>query len=250
MHSEIQTALEQLIDERNIRIPYACESGSRAWGFESPDSDWDVRFIYAWPEEDYLGILDRKDNIDLGVKKDLDLAGWDLRKTLRLFGKSNASVFEWLQSPTIYKEASGFRDELWDLAPQFFTPMIGLKHYRGLTSSSIKRAAQKDGSWKLKTLFYVLRPAYAATWVIERGTIPPMEFEPLREMEPAELTPVVEDLLAQKVEASEGATIPPIPALADYAESLIARCNEAGEGMTFEAPDISPLNRFFRQWIS
>lgn len=245
----IREGLESLEAERGFRVLYACESGSRAWGFASPDSDWDVRFIYAYPEEMYLSILDMKDAVNLGVKNGLDYAGWELRKTLRMISKSNASPFEWLQSATVYLDRGGFRDGLWSLAPQFAQSLPMLKHYCGLTRTSLKRVNKTDGSWKLKTLFYVLRAAYATTWVLDRGTIPPMEFEPLREMEPANLEPLVNDLLAQKLAEDEDATIKPVLDIATYATDLLDRCEEAGQGMTMDEVDLEPLHLFFRSSI-
>src|SRR5580658_2813966 len=111
----LETIKEKLLElEKNnhIRILYACESGSRAWGFPSPDSDFDVRFIYARTMDDYLNIHEIKDVIDLPVNEVLDIGGWDIRKALKLFLKSNGPLYEWLQSPIIYRGNSSFADEL------------------------------------------------------------------------------------------------------------------------------------------
>jgi len=102
-----ETILQKLLEleqAENIKILYACESGSRAWGFASPDSDFDVRFIYARKVNDYLTITDLPDNVGLPVNEVLDIDGWDLKKALRLFLKSNSTLYEWLQSPIVYKE--------------------------------------------------------------------------------------------------------------------------------------------------
>jgi uncharacterized protein len=112
MNQDINQQLTTIEQTQNVRILYACESGSRAWGFASPDSDYDVRFIYLQPRANYLSIYDRRDVIDLPVNAVLDINGWDIRKTLQLFYKSNGALYEWLQSPIVYKEEPGFAAEL------------------------------------------------------------------------------------------------------------------------------------------
>src|ERR1044072_9601128 len=102
MQEIIQQQIRNIEKEHHVRILYACESGSRAWGFASPDSDYDVRFIYTRRADDYLSISERRDVIELPVNEVLDIGGWDIRKALQLFLKSNAPLYEWLQSPVVY----------------------------------------------------------------------------------------------------------------------------------------------------
>ncbi|MEO0640653.1 MAG: nucleotidyltransferase domain-containing protein, partial [Bacteroidota bacterium] len=104
MNERILHALHQLEEQENIKIVYAVESGSRAWGFASPNSDWDVRFLYIRPEDWYLSIDEKRDVIERMLPDDLDLAGWDFKKALKLFRKSNPPLLEWLRSPLIYLE--------------------------------------------------------------------------------------------------------------------------------------------------
>lgn len=104
MTTEIQQELSRLEIQHNIQILYAVESGSRAWGFASVNSDWDVRYIYVHRPEWYLHIDDKKDNQEEILPNDIDLAGWELRKALRLFRKSNPPMLEWLDSPIVYRE--------------------------------------------------------------------------------------------------------------------------------------------------
>ncbi|SDD83711.1 Predicted nucleotidyltransferase [Dyadobacter soli] len=104
MTAEIQQELSRLEAQHDIKILYAVESGSRAWGFASVNSDWDVRYIYVHRPEWYLKIDDKKDNQDEILPNDIDLAGWELRKALRLFRKSNPPMLEWLDSPIVYRE--------------------------------------------------------------------------------------------------------------------------------------------------
>ncbi|TGE17407.1 nucleotidyltransferase domain-containing protein [Hymenobacter elongatus] len=202
MLSRIQTALTNLEATHNIRILYACESGSRAWGFPSPDSDYDVRFIYCHPAAWYLTLDEGRDTLDFPVDDELDLAGWELRKALRLLRGSNAALFEWLQSPVIYHEALDFRARLAPLLPSLFNLKAGLHHYLG----QLRRGVEEDlvgEEVRLKRLFYALRSALAARWIRERQTMPPMEFAPLRVLLPTALEADVTELLRQKASANE-----------------------------------------------
>src|SRR6266576_1584342 len=112
MRDVIDPQIESIERKHGVRILFACESGSRAWGFASPDSDYDVRFIYAEPLNNYLSIREGKATIELPVNHELDVNGWDIRKALQLFLKSNAPLYEWLQSPIVYKADSNFSTEL------------------------------------------------------------------------------------------------------------------------------------------
>ncbi|GAB2869098.1 nucleotidyltransferase domain-containing protein [Hymenobacter ruber] len=206
MQTRISTALRQLETTHGICILYACESGSRAWGFPSPDSDFDVRFIYCHPPAWYLTLDEGPDTLNFPVDDELDLAGWELRKALRLLRSSNASVFEWLQSPTVYYEALDFRARLAPLLPAAFNLKAGLHHYLG----QLRRGVEEDltgDEVRLKRLFYALRSALAARWIRERHTLPPMEFAPLRELLPAALAPAVDELLHAKTTANEKTTV-------------------------------------------
>jgi uncharacterized protein len=101
---EIQACLSDIEKTHQVKIIYSCESGSRAWGFPSADSDYDVRFLYLHPVDWYLSIEDKRDVIEVPIKNKLDITGWDLRKALQLFRKSNPPLLEWLGSPIVYWE--------------------------------------------------------------------------------------------------------------------------------------------------
>ncbi|QIL75065.1 DNA polymerase beta superfamily protein [Hymenobacter sp. HDW8] len=208
MHARIQTALTQLEATHNVRVLYACESGSRAWGFPSPDSDYDVRFIYAHPTDWYLTLDEGPDTLNFPVDEELDLAGWELRKALKLLRGSNAALFEWLQSPVVYREALDFRAALQPFMGGCFNPRAGLHHYLGL----VRRGVEDDLTGeevRLKRLFYALRSALAARWIREGpADLPPMEFRLLRELLPAALNASVDELLACKATADEKTTVP------------------------------------------
>ncbi|TDN38007.1 nucleotidyltransferase domain-containing protein [Hymenobacter sp. UV11] len=251
MTTRIATALAALEAEHGIHILYACESGSRAWGFPSPDSDYDVRFLYCHPAAWYLRLDDGPDTLNFPVDEELDLAGWELRKALRLLRGSNAALFEWLQSPIVYHEVPGFRASLAPLLPLAFNLKAGLHHYLG----QLRRGVEEDllgDEVRLKRLFYALRSALAARWIRERHALPPMEFAPLRALLPAGLEGVVSELLAQKAVSNEKTTVARPAALVvwlteEYAAGQAARealpGARVGEGLTRE------LDGLLRGWL-
>jgi predicted nucleotidyltransferase len=252
MRIQIKVALARLEAQHDIRILYACESGSRAWGFPSPNSDYDVRFIYVRPTTWYLRLDEGSDTLNFPVDEDLDLAGWDLRKALRLLRGSNAALFEWLQSPIVYHEAPNFRAQLAPLLPLAFNLKAGLHHYLG----QLRRGVAEDlagAEVRLKRLFYALRAALAARWIRERHTLPPMEFELLRELLPADLQGAVSKMLAQKAVANEATLVPRPATLADFlateheagqlSRELLPATHSASEPLTQE------LNKLLSTWL-
>ena len=149
-----------------------------------------------------MALDEGRDTLDFPVDEELDLAGWELRKTLRLLRGSNAALFEWLKSPVVYHEALDFRARLAPLLSAAFNPKAGLHHYLG----QLRRGVEEDVAEeevRLKRLFYALRSALAARWIRERQTVPPMEFAPLRELLPAALQAEVDGLLLRKASANE-----------------------------------------------
>ena len=128
MKEQIQEKLREIERREECRILLAVESGSRAWGFASPDSDYDVRFIYVRPEKVYLRLDRTRDVIEVPINDELDINGWDIDKTLRLLHKSNPTVFEWFSSPIIY-QSSAFADQFRPIMQKYFSSKAGLWHY-------------------------------------------------------------------------------------------------------------------------
>lgn len=251
MKTTIQQRLQTLAQSHNIHIWYACESGSRAWGFASPNSDWDVRFIYSHPLEWYLALDHQKDTLDLGVDtQDLDFTGWELRKTLRLLAGSNASPFEWLQSPMVYHTAGTFPTDLWTLAQPYFKPRTTAFHYYGLAQKSLKKGL-KGGQMDLKKYFYVLRPLLAMRWIIAHQTPPPMEFAPLLEGIRSNqiVYQAIQELVALKKVSQEGDTIPPVPIVQTFIQTTLETYAEQAKALPAEGSSYDALNAFFLQCI-
>ena len=250
MQTRISAALAALATTHNVQILYACESGSRAWGFPSPDSDYDVRFLYVHPPAWYLGLDEGPDTLNFPVDAELDLAGWELRKTLRLLRGSNAALFEWLQSPIVYQEATGFRARLAPLLPLDFNLKASLHHYLG----QLRRGVEEDligEEVRLKRLFYALRSALAARWLRERHTLPPMEFAPLRALLPAELQGFVNELLAQKAFSKEKTTVARPAALGAFLAAEYAAGQAARESLPSQRRILDPeLDELLREWVA
>jgi predicted nucleotidyltransferase len=102
MRNLIIEKLNEIEQTDNITILHAVESGSRAWGFASPDSDYDVRFFYMRQKDYYLRLDRTRDVLEYPVFDLLDINGWDIDKTLKLLHTSNPTLFEWSNSPIVY----------------------------------------------------------------------------------------------------------------------------------------------------
>ncbi len=224
VESRIQAELDRIEAEEGVRVLYACESGSRAWGFASSDSDYDVRFVYVHAERWYLTIDQRRDTIERPITDDLDLAGWDLPKALGLYRKSNPPLAEWLGSPIVYREQGTCAARLRELLPRYYSPVAAFHHYLSMAEGN-HRDYLRGELVKLKKYLYVLRPALACCW-IERGLGPvPTEFGRLVEalVDDATVLAAIDDLLARKRAGGELDTAPPIAALSGWIEAELAR---------------------------
>lgn len=175
MTDHIISKLHNIEKEHQVKILYAAESGSRAWGFESKDSDYDIRFIYIHPLEWYLSIEKRRDVIEYPIREQLDFSGWDITKTLQLYKKSNPPVYEWLISPIIYVEEGDFAQQLRTLMPKYYSSISSIYHYLHMAEGN-NRQYLKGEIVRVKKYFYVLRPIFACMWIEQYKSSPPMEF--------------------------------------------------------------------------
>lgn len=250
MQEKIIEELKKLEESQDIEILYACESGSRAWGFPSPDSDYDVRFIYVQSPKRYLSIYDRKDAIDLFLAEDLDFIGWDVRKALRLFHKSNASLFEWMQSSIVYKEHPSFMLKLRALAPDYFSPRSALHHYLGITKHTYLGHLQGE-QVKIKKYFYALRPLFCAMWIVENHTYPPLQFKNLVKIveQDKDLLENLDGLLTRKAKSLETDDITPIPFFQEFIEQKLEEFENSFHDFHKTKLDAEPLNDLFREVV-
>ena len=244
---QVRAELTKLAGRRGIRILWACEAGSRAWGIDSADSDYDVRFVYRYPAvNDYLSVYDaprrgtRKGN-DGDARYDtvnetrglLDLSGWDIRKALRLFRKSNPSLLEWLVSPTVYVDTHGLRGTLTDLARKQASGAAAIYHYHHMAKSNFREYLLHERV-KLKKYLYVVRPLLAMNWIADTGRMPaPIAMSDLighaRETRPDDRDTIdaIEDLVRRKRGGEELQDGPRIDALNAFISQGLARVDEA-----------------------
>lgn len=250
MREAIERSLVAVEAERSVRILFACEAGSRAWGFASPDSDYDVRFVYLHDVDWYLRVSPGRDSIEQMLPGDLDLSGWELRKALSLFGSSNASLYEHLGSDIVYRDVGGLRAALQLLAPSFFNPMAAGHHYLGL-------AARVHGEYltselvNLKKLFYVLRPLAACRWIAQHASMPPTRFaDVLAGIDlDARQRGWIDALWAQKELASERTSAPLDPQVRAWIDDWLARCREEARALPRRSGDGAELDRLLARTV-
>ena len=204
MNQIIDTIKEKLIEiekRENIKILHCVESGSRAWGFPSPDSDYDVRFVYVRPKEYYLRLDKTRDVIEWQLDETLDINGWDLQKMLRLLHSSNPTVFEWKNSPIVYKTSDAWKS-ISGAVDDCFNAKSGIYHYVNMAKTNCRDYLKCD-IVKLKKYFYVLRPLLACEYIRENQKSPPMLFEDLLCYLGGEVKNEVLKLLDLKMKTSE-----------------------------------------------
>lgn len=190
METRILEKLSEIEREKGIEILFAVESGSRAWGFESPDSDYDIRFVYKHKLDWYLNLSEKEDVIEFMTEDNLDGSGWDLRKTLRLLNKSNASFLGWLYSPIVYRSNEKFLNDLKILAKGSFNPIAGFHHYHNMCKNFEEKLS--IGELTLKSYFYAIRTALCASWIYKTEAIPPVWFK--------DLYPIVDEKYRRKLD--------------------------------------------------
>lgn len=245
MENIIKEKLREIEKQENIRILLAVESGSRAWRFASPDSDYDVRFIYVRQKTEYLKLEAVRDVIELPIDDMLDINGWDLQKTLRLLYKSNPTLFEWFSSPILYMETE-FADQFRRIMMNYFSRKRSLYHYISMAEGNYREYLKKD-MVRAKKYFYVLRPILACRWILEKGTPPPMLFSELMDAQlPERLHTDVKQLLELKMNSPEIREISRVDKINEYLDSSIAEIKHLLKSLEeTETPNWQELNELF-----
>ena len=249
IQDEIQQQLDQIESDFDVKILLAVESGSRAWGFPSANSDYDVRFIYVHPTDWYLTIdLERKrDVIELPIDDTLDISGWDLRKALQLFRKSNPPLLEWLDSPIVYKEWSDVASRMRENAGTFYNPIACSYHYLHMAQGNHRTYLKSEQVW-LKKYFYVLRPILAIKWIENGNGVAPMRFDALLERtlnDPA-LKQAIYQLIDKKKQGDELSYGNRIPIISDFIAHEMNRLANKKFDYTISKADTNRLNQLFR----
>lgn len=248
MRERILEELRKIEATEDAKIIMAIESGSRAWGFASPDSDYDVRFIYVRKKEGYLKLEGVRDVIEWRLDETLDINGWDIKKALQLLHKSNPTVFEWCASPIVYMEREEF-GWLKELLPKYFSVKKSLFHYWHMAETNY-REYLKGEEVRVKKYFYVLRPLMAAKWILDKKSAPPMLFDDLVAAELAEdLKPELMRLLELKKTLPEMGMAPKIQILNDYIERVMPEIKSIAERVEDTSPDWAALNELFQRIV-
>jgi len=243
---KIQSELNRIESQYDVRVLYAVESGSRAWGFASTDSDFDVRFIYLHKPEWYLSVETKRDVIEEPISDSLDISGWDLRKALGLLRKSNPPLLEWLNSPIVYRENAEFTSSFRALAAKYYSPEKCFLHYLHMARGNFRDYLRGDEIW-LKKCLYVLRPICSCRW-IERELGPmPMEFTKVvdKTIDDVMLRFAIADLILRKRNGEELDRAPRVPVISDFIESELARLATVAPAKT-ALPSITELDEFFQ----
>ena len=224
MRHKVQRQLNDVERRYGVRVLYACESGSRGWGFASPDSDYDVRFLYVHSLEWYLRMDAQRDVIELPIDDELDVCGWEWRKALGLLKGANPTLIEWLDSPVVYRQDDATVQALKKLIPHWFSPLRARWHYYSMARKNFRGYLQGE-QVRLKKYFYVLRPLLAVRWVEAGKGVPPMRFDQLlagSELETG-LREEINALLERKQRAGEAENGPRRPLLHAFIQSELLR---------------------------
>ena len=250
---EILTRIRNAEKEHNVKVLYAVESGSRAWGFESPNSDYDVRFIYVNQKDWYLSVdvEHKRDVIEYEIVDEIDINGWDIRKALKLFLKSNSTFVEWLQSPVVYVEDTVFASRARDLLDKIYSVEKGIYHYRSMAKTNYRGYLKQDVV-PIKKYFYVLRPLLSIMWLEKYRKPAPIEFEILRTLIPTGSAVDVEitKLLDRKRKSQEKELAPAIPVLNDFIEQQLAGLESYQCSPEVNKNHVEELNLLFREIIA
>lgn len=247
MKGKILEKLKQIEQQKGVQILYACESGSRAWGFASPDSDYDIRFIYKHDLDYYLSLWEQTDVIEFITEDDLDGSGWDLRKTVKLLAKSNAPLLEWLYSPVVYYQDEAFVREMRKLAEFCFSPIACLYHYLGTTKNFMDVCTAEEV--KLKSYFYALRTALAGKWIIEKNSFPPVAFAELLPIAPLEIREKILELQVIKANQDEKYLHPKEVLITEFLIETIKFNEENARGLGSGKKLAEELDAVFKRMI-
>ncbi|OMP67893.1 nucleotidyltransferase domain-containing protein [Domibacillus epiphyticus] len=256
MRKTIINTLKKLESDYNVKVLYACESGSRAWGFPSRYSDYDVRFIYVHPPETYLsidpvGIGKKRDVIDVPMNDLLDVSGWELTKALKLFRKSNPPLLEWLHSTIIYYEAFSTIHQMKKLNNSIISPASCLHHYLNMANKNVGALLHGE-QVKMKMYFNALRPVLAAKWIEQLNEFPPLEFQQLLErfVPNGEVRTKIDILLKRKMTGDMIGSEPRIDLIKDFLTDEIARLESSTKRINVKITDPTfTLDQLFRDTL-
>ena len=249
IQEQIQQKLDDLQLQKGCHLLLAVESGSRAWGYASADSDYDVRCIYYFPRDRYLAVRLPRDTVEWELNEVFDINGWELRKSLGLALKSNLTVYEWVDSPIVYR-TSPWHEEFRHVLGKVLRPRMLASRYLGMAAGTIHRYLMRE-QVPYKQYFYALRPLLAARWAMQERKPAPVPFADLRYLLPDDMQSVTDELLVLRNSSSEKAVGPAHPAADAFIAHELAALDTMLASMPEEPePDTAPLDDFFRRVVS
>jgi len=245
---DVTDILKEIEQKKKIKILYACETGSRAWGFPSPDSDYDIRFIYMHERDWYLSLSQRKDTIEF-MDGDLDITGWDLRKSLVLLKKSNATLIERFQSPIEYYSAEGFKDDFKNLIANYYSPTAVFFHHYSLAQKFWEELKDKQ-KVNLKSYFYLIRSLLSCHWIVKDKTVLPMDIEGLMILIDDKRRDEIRSLIKLKKGVDEKYLHKKDESLNQWITELFELLDSSKVNLGVSRADNSALNEFFLKMVN
>jgi uncharacterized protein len=254
----IRAKLDDLAKLHNIIIIHAVESGSRAWGFPSKDSDYDVRFIYAHDLGHYLCVDHKRDVIEAPILHDdflgveFDLKGWDIKKAIYLALRGNVVVNEWLTSPIryiynnhYYNDLVGFINEVSELTSYLYF----YRNHMHKPWNSYSR--EKSEPIKIKHYCYVMRCALSLKWLEKQKTSPPMDVPSLLKGIDLDknLRNEINLLISSKAESVESSNMPRSAILDDFIDNAISEERERLPKDEQQKRNIDKANALFKKIV-
>lgn len=250
IRKEIEATLERVETEHSVKVLFACESGSRGWGFASPDSDYDVRFIYVHKLDWYLTVFPGRDVIELPISDVYDVSGWDVRKALGLLRNGNATLVEWLSSPVVYRADDIFLERVQAAAREVHRPERAFYHYLHMAKKNYREHLRGE-TVRLKKYLYVLRPLLGCLWIEQKKGPVPMRFQDLVDGTVADvkLKEAIAELLVIKRKASEAEHGSPMPMINRFIESALDRLSQPDAAPVIEMPQFGGLDRLLHDTV-
>lgn len=243
----IKELLKRIESKRGVKILYACETGSRAWGFPSPDSDYDIRFVYMHERDWYLNLSQRKDTIEI-MDGDLDITGWDLRKCLTLLKKSNTPLIERFQSPIEYYAMAGFKADYKKLVESYYSPIAVFYHHHSLAKKFWEELRDKQ-EYKLKSVFYLVRSLLSCNWILEDNAVLPMDIFGLMKYATDKQKQKLNELIALKATVGEKYLHPQDVVLNEWITAWFEKAEASKDKLQANKNDMAKLNEFFLKML-
>lgn len=245
---KIKKLLKKVEQEHKVKVLYACETGSRAWGFPSPDSDYDVRFIYCHERDWYLNLSQPKDTIEYMVDETWDITGWDLKKSLLLLKKSNAPLIERFQSPVVYYGEGAFKNEFRQLIENYYSPTAVFFHHYSL-AKKIWDDLKDAEEIKLKSYFYLIRSLLSCNWITKDESVLPMHIEGLMILIDENIRERLRDLIKVKARVSEKYMHPKDKMLNEWILELWKFIEASKSNLGVNKTGMKQLDKFFLKTI-